>query len=259
MMKFGLQTVCAADLEIDGVVQLAKDEGIQGLELATGYLGKFRGDADGPEWHIDTADWCFQSSTGGRGYCSPSTFRWVPDSYRDDYPGFSIYQANMADGGILLMHDIHSYTVENLDNLLTRLEAEGYSFTTLDDIEQFPYLNGVTPPRDPWVGDPCTDHSECDFMSGDVPAFCFTYLNAETEELQGFCSLPCDGYCPDMDGTAPTFCVAAPSLSEGMCVSKAWPINESCGKIPGTEARDADRFVDESGAPAATALVCLPK
>ena len=55
-MKFGLQTVCAADLEIDGVVALAKAEGIQGLELATGYLGKSRGEPDGPQWHINTDD-----------------------------------------------------------------------------------------------------------------------------------------------------------------------------------------------------------
>jgi sugar phosphate isomerase/epimerase len=55
-MKFGLQTVCTADLEIDGVVALAKAEGLQGLELATGYLGKFRGEPDGPQWHINTDD-----------------------------------------------------------------------------------------------------------------------------------------------------------------------------------------------------------
>ena len=55
-MKLGLQTVCAADLEIDGVVALAKAEALQGLELATGYLGKFRGQPDGPEWHVNTAD-----------------------------------------------------------------------------------------------------------------------------------------------------------------------------------------------------------
>ena len=55
-MKLGLQTVCAADLEIDGVVALAKAQGLDGLELATGYPGKVRGEPDGPEWHINTAD-----------------------------------------------------------------------------------------------------------------------------------------------------------------------------------------------------------
>lgn len=209
-------------------------------------------------WHIDTADWCFQSSTGGRGYCSSRTFRYVPDGFRDDYPGFSIYQANNNGGGILLMHDIHSYTVSQLDDLLTRLKEEGYTFTTLEDVEAFPYLNGVEPERDPWVGDPCTEHEECNFMSGHVEAFCYTFTDPATEALAGFCSLPCDGYCPDMDGTAPTFCVATADPTTGMCVSKAWPVNESCAKIPGTEAREMDRFIYESGASDSTSLVCSP-
>ena len=55
-MRLGLQTVCAADLEIDGLVALAREHGLDGLELATGYLGKFRGEPDGPEWHVDTTD-----------------------------------------------------------------------------------------------------------------------------------------------------------------------------------------------------------
>lgn len=209
-------------------------------------------------WHIDTADWCFQSPTGGRGYCSSSTFRYVPDSYRDDYPGFSVYQADKAEGGILLMHDIHSYTVDHLDALLTRLEDHGFSFTTLDDIEHFPLLNNVTPPRDPWIGDPCTEDAECDFWADGERAYCFTFADEESEEPNGFCSLPCEGYCPDMDGTAETFCVLSPVTDAGMCVSKARPINESCESIPGTVARTTDRFVGQSTAPESTSVVCVP-
>ena len=44
-------------------------------------------------WHIDSADWCYQSSTGGYGYCSPSTFAYVPDAYRGDFVGFALDQA----------------------------------------------------------------------------------------------------------------------------------------------------------------------
>lgn len=210
-------------------------------------------------WHIDTADWCFNSSTGGYGYCSERTFQYVPDTYRDDFPGWVLHQAESQNGGILLMHDTKRFTPEHLDGMLTALEEAGFTFTRLDDVETFPLLNGVTPPRDPWVGDPCEDHSECDFMSGDVPGFCFTYQTSDAGELYGFCSLPCDGYCPDMDGTAPTFCVESPTPSEGICVSKAYPTNESCAAIPGTQARDEERFVLESGAPASTALVCVPQ
>ncbi len=55
-MKLGIQSVCTADLEIDGVINLAKDLGLDGVELAAGYLGRFRGDPEGPQWHISTAD-----------------------------------------------------------------------------------------------------------------------------------------------------------------------------------------------------------
>jgi peptidoglycan/xylan/chitin deacetylase (PgdA/CDA1 family) len=210
-------------------------------------------------WHIDTADWCFNSTSGGYGYCAESTFRYVPDQYRADFPGWVLSQARAQNGGILLMHDTKQYTPENLDALLTTLEGAGFTFTRLDDVDTFPLLNGVTPPRESWVGDPCEDHSDCDFLSGDVPGFCFTYQTSDTEELFGFCSLPCDGYCPDLDGTAPTFCAVSPTPSEGICVSKAYPLNESCATIPGTLAREEDRFVLESGATASTALTCMPR
>ncbi len=210
-------------------------------------------------WHIDTADWCFNSSTGGYGYCAESTFRYVPDEYRANFPGWVLSQARAQNGGILLMHDTKSYTPENLDAMLTELEEAGFTFTRLDDVDTFPLLNGVTPPRQTWVGDPCEDHSECDFLSGDVPGFCFTYQTSDTNELFGFCSLPCDGYCPDLDGTAPTFCAESPTPSEGICVSKAYPQNESCATIPGSQARDEDRFILESGATPSTALVCVPR
>ena len=210
-------------------------------------------------WHIDTADWCFNSSSGGYGYCAESTFRHVPDSYRNDFPGWVLHQARARNGGILLMHDINRYTPENLDAMLTTLEEAGFTFTGLDDVDTFPLLNGVTPPREPWIGDPCEDHTDCDFMSGDVPGFCFTYQTSDTQELHGFCSVGCDGYCPDLDNTAPTFCVASPTPSEGICVSKAYPLNESCATIPGTEAREEDRFVLDSGASASTGLVCVPR
>lgn len=52
-MKLGLTTVSAADLDLDGVMQLAADEQLDGLELAAGYLGRFRGEPDGRSWHID--------------------------------------------------------------------------------------------------------------------------------------------------------------------------------------------------------------
>ena len=55
-MKIGLQSVCAADLELEGVIALAKAQGLAGVELATGYSGRLRGEPAGPEWHVSTTD-----------------------------------------------------------------------------------------------------------------------------------------------------------------------------------------------------------
>ncbi len=207
-------------------------------------------------WHIDSGDWCFQSSTDGYGYCSARTFRWVPDEYRDDFIGWVLHQARATHGGILLFHDVHQFTVDHLDDVLTALEQAGFTFTTLDDSDTFPLLNGVEPPHQAWVGDPCQSNEDCAFQSGDVPGFCFTYDGPDG--VLGFCSLPCEGYCPDQDGTAPTFCVQSMDPDQGMCVSRAYPINESCAKIPGTQPIEEDRFLGTSSASPATALVCMP-
>ena len=206
-------------------------------------------------WHVDTADWCFQSSTGGYGYCSASTFGSVPDEYRDDFVGLAVSQASWRRGGILLFHDIHSYTVENLDALLTQLEQEGYTFTTLDDVETFPQLNGV---RLPWIGDVCESDLQCDFSDDAVTGYCHRFEDPVSHTEHGFCALSCDGYCPDLSGTAPTFCVASDDPEAGMCVSKSSSLNDYCDGIDGTEEREEDRFVYSSGASASSAQVCVP-
>ncbi|MBW2525776.1 MAG: polysaccharide deacetylase family protein [Deltaproteobacteria bacterium] len=95
-------------------------------------------------WHIDTADWCYASSTGGVGYCSPSTFRYVPDGYRGDMLGYTLSQAASKQGGVMLFHDVHRNTVDQLDEIIWALRAEGFTFTNLDDGSTFPLLNGQT-------------------------------------------------------------------------------------------------------------------
>lgn len=207
-------------------------------------------------WHIDSADWCFQSSSGGVGYCSPSTFAYVPDAYRGDFVGFTLHQAAARDGGILLFHDVHSYTVESLDAVLTALEDNGYGFTTLDDVETFPRLHGITPPRGPWIGDPCSTNGDCDFSADGMFGHCHTWVDPAEEEDHGFCALTCDGYCPDLADTAPTFCVSTPDEEAGMCVSRSDELNEYCEAIPGTAEVVEQRYVDTSGAAASEAVVC---
>ena len=159
----------------------------------------------------------------------------------------------MTGGGVILFHDIHAYTVSKLDEILTALEGAGFSFVGADDSSVFPLLNGVTPPPQPWIGTPCQDSSACSFTaSGDAGA-CYSY------DAGGFCSLPCNGYCPDKSGAMRTFCTSLDGGSSGQCVAKSGVENHDCADIPGTSAVTMDRFIGTSTAPAATASVCVPQ
>ena len=93
-------------------------------------------------WHIDSADWCYAA---GGGTCKPSTFRYVPDDMRSSMMTYVLTQARQRNGGIILFHDIHPNTANNLDAILTALEADGFSFVRLDDVSTFPRLHGKTP------------------------------------------------------------------------------------------------------------------
>jgi len=114
--------------------------------------------------------------------------------------------------------------------------------------------------RGKWVGDSCQSDIECAFRKAKDVGFCFQYPNGPGGELMGFCSLECEGYCPDAEGKASTFCVADPyHANEGLCVSKAEELNGFCGDIPGARPRDNEqRFIGSSSAPSSSATVCLP-
>lgn len=209
-------------------------------------------------WHIDSADWCFASATGGVGYCAPSTFRHVPDQYRSDIAGFVLAQARSKGGGVLLFHDIHSYTVSKLDTILTRLEQDGFSFVPLSDTATFPLLNGATPEATPWIGTPCDSDEKCSFSASGETGFCQLYEDA-AGATRGFCSLTCNGYCPDKSGTASTFCTSLDGGETGQCVSKSSDINHQCADLAGTMAASVERYIGTSTAAAGTALACIPE
>lgn len=73
-------------------------------------------------WNIDTLDWCF----GPDAYCDR-----VPTAYRRDFVGWVVSEARRVGGGVMLFHDIQSVTANNLDTILTRMEAAGYRFAAL--------------------------------------------------------------------------------------------------------------------------------
>ena len=196
-------------------------------------------------WHIDSADWCY-AATGGA-TCKKATFKYVPDELRNDMKGYIVSQVKANNGGIMLMHDIHQSTADHLDDILTTLEAAGYTFVRLDDVAAWPRLNGSTPAPTPFIGTACTTNAQCAFTGGRCHA-------------AGFCTQTCAGSCPDQAGSAGTFCIAdRADASKGMCVSKAAVQNNQCVSLAGTSKVDAARFVGTSGAAAATATVCAPR
>jgi peptidoglycan/xylan/chitin deacetylase (PgdA/CDA1 family) len=203
-------------------------------------------------WHIDSADWCYNSPTGGVGTCDPRTFKWVDDQYRNDIIGNVLSQARASDGGVLLFHDIHAYTVSRLDEILTALENDGFSIVLVSDPETFPLLNGAKPADQPWVGTPCSKDADCAFTVNGEKGTCYTFGS------NGFCTYACNGTCQDRAGKSVTFCTSLDGQS-GMCVAKSSALNQSCAGIPGTAEVSSDRFIGQSSSSAASAIVCLPQ
>jgi hypothetical protein len=199
-------------------------------------------------WHVDSADWCFRVNDG---YCSRATFKHVPNSFRHDFVGYTMHQIRARDGGIVLFHDIHQFTANNVETIIGNLESEGFSFTNIDDTATFPRLNGITPP---FIGDVCGENEDCAFAGGRCQLFPIA-----GNQQGGFCTTSCQGTCPDATGEAPTFCTSLDNGVSGSCVSKAHLRNQDCAAIPGTVKRSANRFIGTSHSAPATADVCLPQ
>jgi hypothetical protein len=106
------------------------------------------------------------------------------------------------------------------------------------------------PPAAAWIGSACSTDGDCAFSAGGKKASCLRPAGASL----GFCSIPCQGYCPDKAGANRTFCAAW--NAGGQCMAKAGPENQDCADVPGTAVTLAKRFVGASKAPAAESSVC---
>jgi peptidoglycan/xylan/chitin deacetylase (PgdA/CDA1 family) len=200
-------------------------------------------------WHIDTADWCYAA---GDGVCTTADYWRVPEEYESDMVGLSMEQIRRFDGGIVLFHDIHAWTVDQLPAFIDAVLAEGFTFAAVDDASLLPNLNAGTPADLPWLGEPCSvSDDRC--WEVEHAAWCEAVADGSDE---GVCTLSCEGYCLDRDGAATTFCADAGGA--GQCIGRADPLNDDCAAVPGTVKRDLDRFVGASGAPDATVSVCAP-
>jgi peptidoglycan/xylan/chitin deacetylase (PgdA/CDA1 family) len=201
-------------------------------------------------WTIDSADWCYAGNGGT--YCAPATFGEVPDAMRHNMLGYIESQVKAGNGGVILMHDIHASTANNLDAILTMLENDGFIFSRLDDATVFPKLNGVTPPPQKFIGDKCTTDADCAFTANGEAGHC---------HAAGFCTISCAGTCPDLDGKAGTFCIAdGITATKGVCVSKGATQNQNCASLPNTVLSLKPRFLPVgSTISAAQANVCAPR
>lgn len=175
---------------------------------------------------------------------------WVRGRARKSSDGLTVVPANHATAALygytpwVLEGEGGNWLVWNV----TRKYAIHFAKLGLVDLDD-PRLG------DPWVGRPCSDHAECDFAADGSDGFCLVWDAAG--ERAGYCSLPCEGYCPDLPGHSPTFC-AAQDEQTGFCAPRAGDGNGDCAAIPGTVRAEAERFVGGSSAPAVTATVCLP-
>lgn len=109
-----------------------------------------------------------------------------------------------------------------------------------------------TPDERPWIGTSCESDADCGFQADGVKGQCLTAGEV------GYCTVPCEGYCVDRAGEAPTFCGAVGSGAEarGTCMAKAAPENDGCSDVEGTMAKQVVRFVGSSDATAKVATAC---
>ncbi|MEN0067601.1 MAG: polysaccharide deacetylase family protein [Myxococcota bacterium] len=198
-------------------------------------------------WHADTADWCYASG----GTCSSAEYWRVPAAYASDMRGFLRDQLTRFDGGIVLLHDIHTNTADTLSDILDDIADLGMTIVPLTDLQTFPRLNQGDPYDFPWVGESC-DPSADTCWQIEWRSVCEATNNGD-----GVCVLPCgrDSQCVDRDGGAPLRCVDADQGSEGTCLAQAKDVNDVCADVPGTYADGLPAFATSDGS---GADVCVP-
>lgn len=107
-----------------------------------------------------------------------------------------------------------------------------------------------------WIGSPCQTDDDCGFVHGEDFGFCYDFVDIDTGATHGFCSLVCEGFCPDNPDAPTTFCIEADVGGVGICASKSEATNNFCADVPGTVPVDVERFIGASTAPAGAATVC---
>ena len=109
-----------------------------------------------------------------------------------------------------------------------------------------------------WLGEPCEVDGECLPLDDGTSPTCFRPSGSARHV--GFCTVSCEGFCPDFPNKPETFCGDASHFqvpASGLCVAKAHVRNASCAAWPEFSAWESQRYVGSSYAQARTAVVCL--
>lgn len=110
-----------------------------------------------------------------------------------------------------------------------------------------------------WVGHDCAyDRSICDFTANGQASECIEwYDDGPSQALYGFCSIECEGFCPNKGGEPSSFC-AEIDQDKGHCTIAPSTENDHCTNIAGTEPLVVKRWVGDSGAKETYKAVCAP-
>jgi len=79
-------------------------------------------------WHVDSCDWGYDGPSGLTAAEALSCGVLAP--YRHDFVGHVVAAVRAHRGGVVLMHETQHISVDKLDTLVTKLEGEGYRFST---------------------------------------------------------------------------------------------------------------------------------
>lgn len=82
-------------------------------------------------WHIDSCDWAFD--VRGKVDSKEAMICGVLPQYRQDFVGHVVSTVRAHNGGIVLLHEIHPKTTRQLESIIQRILAEGYTFASLAD------------------------------------------------------------------------------------------------------------------------------
>ena len=115
------------------------------------------------------------------------------------------------------------------------------------------HLNAGTPADLPFVGEACDTRNDLCWLV-EYESWC----EPTGDGTAGVCTLECEGYCLDRDGSPTTFCAQA-SSGGGQCTSRSVDLNDCCDAVPGALSVEVDRHVGSSGASAAVVESCVPE